>query len=348
MKKILVSPMYGMGDTLMITPALRVLKENRPNFLIECLTFQKVSYDLLMGNPFIDKLIFYPLLKKSKFESLFYIFKNLTGRYDTVINFYPSNRLDYNLFSFLTMAKERIGHRYLKSNFCQLNWLKNKTIKEDYYLHCVEENIKLLKFFGIKVDKIPPMEIYLKEEEILNANSYIKSISRKDIKIGIHTGTSSFKNHIYRRWPKEKFLEVINRFKIADFFLFGTEEEKEENNFVLKNSKHKNAYLVENKSIREVASIIKSLNLFISNDSGLMHLAAAVGSPVVAIFGPTNPNWVRPWGVKYRIIRLNLPCSPCFFYSPKPLMCHIKEKYKCIKEIESGEVLKAIQELLGL
>ncbi|MCX7821742.1 MAG: glycosyltransferase family 9 protein [Brevinematales bacterium] len=346
MKRILISPMYGMGDTLLTTPALRILKENKPDFCIECITFQKTSYDLLKENPNIDNLICYPFLKKSKIESLIYILKNITWKYDAVINFYPSNRIDYNIFSFLTQAKIRIGHTYLKSNFSQLNWLKNRTIKENYYLHCVEENIKLLEFLGIKSDKAPPMEVYLKDEEITSGKNYLQKISNRTIKIGIHTGTSSFKNHIHRRWPKEKFLEVVNSLEQFDFFLFGTKEEEEENKFIQKKSLHKNVYLIENKNIREVAAIIKQLNIFISNDSGLMHLAAAVGVPVVAIFGPTNPNWVKPWGVNHKVISLDLSCSPCFYYSPKPLKCYIKEKFKCIREIESNTVIKAILEIL--
>ncbi len=346
MKKVLISPMYGMGDTLLTTPAIRILKENRPDFHIECFTFQKTSYDLLVGNPFIDNLIFYPLLKKDRIEGLLYIFKNLMKKYDIVINFYPSNRREYNLFSFLTLAKERLGHKYLKSDFSQLNWLKTKTIKEDFYLHCVEQNIKLLKLIGIQTDNIPNMEIYLTDEEIEKGKTFLDKIHKRKIKIGIHTGSSSFKNHIHRRWPKEKFLELTNLLSDFEFLLFGTEEEREENTFILKNAKKENVNLIENKSIREIAAIIRNLNLFISNDSGLMHLATASQIPVIGIFGPTNPNWVKPFGVKHKVIRLGLPCSPCFYYSPKPLRCNIKEKYKCIKEIEVEKVKEAILELL--
>ncbi len=348
MKKVLIVPMYGMGDTLLITPAIEILKKNKLDYHITCLTFQKINYEVLKDNPDIDRLEFFPFLKKGFLASIPYIVKNIMLKFDIAINFYPSNRKAYNIFSFLTLSKERVGHKYLNYNFIELNWLKNRTIKENPSLHCVEENIKLLNFFGIDTDniEIPPLRIYLSNEEITNGINFIQKISKNKIKIGIHTGSSSFKNHKFRRLPKERFIEVVNHFKEIDFFLFGTDEEREENHFILNNSIHKNVYLVENKSIREVAAIIKNLNIFLSNDSGLMHLAAATGIPVIAIFGPTNPTWVKPWKVKHKIINLNLPCSPCFVYSPKPLICNQKEKFKCLKNIDSKMVINAINELL--
>ncbi len=210
MKKVLISPMYGMGDNLLITPALKVLKEAKPDFYITCITFQKVNYELFQNNPYIDELIFYPFLSESKIKGLAYIFKNISFKYDVCINFYPSNRLDYNVFSFLTFAKERVGHRYIKADFSQFNWLKNKTIKENSGLHCVEENIKLLNFFGIQCKEMPPMQVYLTNQEENESQSFINYNSRKKVRIGIHTGTSSFKNHKNRRWDKENFLKIVD------------------------------------------------------------------------------------------------------------------------------------------
>ncbi len=130
------------------------------------------------------------------------------------------------------------------------------------------------------------------------------------------------------------------------FFLFGTDEEKQENEFISKNAKYGNVILIQNKPIRMVASIIKQMNAFVSNDSGLMHLAAAVGIPVVAIFGPTNPVWVRPWKVKHKIVRIELPCSPCFYYSPKPLKCVAGLDFKCLKDIDVSMVKEALIQVM--
>jgi len=174
-----------------------------------------------------------------------------------------------------------------------------------------------------------------------------KNIKRyKNKLIGIHPGSSKFKNHTNRRLPKEKFLELTNTLDDFYFFIFSGEDEKDEADFIYSNSKSNNVIKVEGKSIREVASIMKYLNIFVSNDSGLMHLAATMGIPVVGIFGPTNPNWIHPWGVKYQIVQTNLECSPCFYYSPRPLECKLREKFKCLREISVEKIIATIYKLL--
>ncbi len=352
-KKILITPLFGIGDALLTTPALKILKSNYPEFHITFFTFNLATYELFKNNPNIDRLLYYPLIKKGKVTSLFYILKNFSFKFDFVINFYPSNRKDYNFFSFLSFAPKRVGHRYNNFDFKEFNWLKNFTIKENNLLHCVEENVKLLEFFDIKVPEkeIPELQIHIKEEEIEKSQSFLKASlksmnSENNINIGIHPGSSIFKNHVHRRWPGDKFVELINQLPEFNFFIFAGNEDRDVCDYIYRQCNSKNVKKISNKSIREIASLIKCMNLFVSNDSGLMHLAAAVGTPVVAIFGPTNPLWVKPWRVKHKIVKMNLKCSPCFVYSPAPLTCKIKKKYSCLNELMAEDVVNAIKELL--
>ncbi|MEZ0323490.1 MAG: glycosyltransferase family 9 protein [Hydrogenothermaceae bacterium] len=340
--KILITPLYGLGDIIMTFPAIEVLKKSRPDWQVDYFTFNKTAEKILKLNPYIDNIIYEPILDYPKLKSVYTVLKKIFKKYDITINFYPSNRKDYNIFSFLTFSKVRIGHTYLNSNFSQLNFLKNLTIKEKEDLHCIEENIKLLELLDVKTDWIPKLSIYLPEKFKDKAKSYIKHEDR--IKIGIHPGSSKFKNHSYKRWKPEKFIKVIEYFKDYDFYIFGTKEEEEVVNFIV--SKTENSIPIFNLDIIDVASVISNMNLFISNDSGIMHLANALGIPVVAIFGPTNPVWVRPWNEPYRVVRLNLNCSPCFYYSPKPLECKIEDKYKCLNDLDEKLVIDAVKELI--
>lgn len=341
--KILILPLYGIGDTLMTTPAIEILKKTLDCRVVNICMF-KSTYEILKNNPFIDELIYFPFLERGILKSLKFIFSLKNFNYS--INFYPSNRKQYNILSFLTGAKYRIGHRYFKRDFMELNFLKNKTLKENINLHNVEENIRLLEFLGIKTDESPKMRIYLDEKEIKHGRELVKALSKRTVKVGVHTGTSSFKGHTQRRWSEKNFLELINSLPDIDFFLFGTIEEKQENEFIFNNAKYNNVILIQNKPIREVVSVISHLNAFISNDSGLMHIASATGIPIVAIFGPTNPVWVRPWKVKYRVVRIELPCSPCFYYSPKSLKCGSGLDFKCLKDIHVSTVINALKSIL--
>jgi heptosyltransferase-2 len=78
-----------------------------------------------------------------------------------------------------------------------------------------------------------------------------------------------------------------------------------------------------------------------------MHVASALKLRVVAIIGPTNPNYIHPWKTEHKIVTLNLDCAPCFIYSPRPLICFRKDiKFKCIKELGVELVYKVVAEFL--
>jgi heptosyltransferase-2 len=101
--------------------------------------------------------------------------------------------------------------------------------------------------------------------------------------------------------------------------------------------------------LAESAAVMKRSNIFVTNDSSLMHIASALGLKVVAIIGPTNRFYIHPWKTEYRIVSLNLACSPCFFYSPKPLKCYRDDVlFKCIKELNVDMVYEAVKEMVNL
>jgi ADP-heptose:LPS heptosyltransferase len=347
-KSIFITPMIGMGDVLMTTPALKILKKSLPDYSITYCTLNKGIASLLKNNSDIDKIVHYDFFGAKKITELIRYIWEQTFRYSHTITFYPSNRIHYNVVSLLTGAPNRIGHQYLRMNFSQGNWLKNRTIKEIDTLHCVEENVKLLSFFNIAADmhSIPSMSITLDSSEI-QAGALLKSkFSGNKYCIGVHAGTSILKGHVARRWPMEYFAKTVLKIPDAHFLLFGTKEELEANQYILDNTPKGQVTFVADKSIREVASVIKACDAFLSNDSGLMHLAAAVGTPVISLIGPTNPSYIRPWGVKHKVLTAKAPCSPCFVYSPKSLSCSQKSKFHCLHDLHVDTVVDAIREFM--
>jgi ADP-heptose:LPS heptosyltransferase len=350
MRKIIVLPLYGIGDVLMTTPAIRNLKE-QSDVEITYLHMFKTTRDILINNPYVDNNIHFPFLEAGKLSGLRFL-KDLRNKYDVSINFYPSNRRQYNIAAFIVGSPVRIGHRYVCRDRMELNFLKNKTLKEDDNLHNVEENLRLLKFLGIQEAKPYPLEFYLTQEEVSFAQQWIQGYGIDESKlIGIHPGTSTFKNHEKKRWPDASFAKLIDRISAevhnSIFLLFGgPEEESLRNKIISMVDNQKKVIAVNSVSVRQAASLLKKCLLFIGNDAGPMHMAAAVGVPTVAIFGPTNPVWLRPWGVKHKIVSLGLPCSPCFRYSPKPFQCIAKIDYACLREISVDYAFKLCMELL--
>lgn len=349
-KRIVALPLYGIGDVLMTTPALRNIKE-RLGSRITYLHMYRNTKEILEGNPFVDENIHFPFLEAGRLAGLRFLL-GLRGKFDASINFYPSNRRDYSLAAFVIGSPVRIGHRYDIYDLRELNFLKNRTIREQAGLHNVEENLRLLEFLGIKDASASPMEIYLTDEEAEFASGWLMERGVKKARlIGIHAGTSAFKNQYRRRWPAEKFAGLISglaqRYPEAAFLIFGGPEEDELKEAVREASGvDGRVHNVRGASIRQSAALVQRCGAFVTNDSGLMHMAAAFQVPTVAIFGPTNPAWVRPWMCPHRVVKLGQDCGPCFRYSPAPLQCRDKKDFSCVSDIGVDAVLEAAVSLL--
>ena len=234
-------------------------------------------------------------------------------------------------------------------NSQNLGWLNNVTVQENDKTHNAQTNIKLIeKFLNKKFDYEPEMQIDLSSDDKTYADSFLKEnkISDKDFVIGFHPGCATLKNHVKRRWGPEKFAELGKKLikdKNAKVFLFGGPEEEELKSSIYKMIDSENTCAIKTDKFLQSIAIMKRCTVFVTNDSALMHVASALGLKVVAIIGPTNPNYIHPWKTEHKIVSLNLECAPCFFYTPKPLTCSRTDvQFKCIKELDVEMVYKYI------
>lgn len=351
--KILVNALSGIGDALMFTPALSILKKELPDSQIDVLVMFKGVKDLYESLGEVDNVYHHDMLNSSKFSNLNYIYNLRKNRYDISINVYPSNRKEYNIVNLLIGAPKRAAVKYNRKDRLNLGFLNNYRIEENDNLHCVEENIKQIEnLLNIKVEDIPKLNFPLPEEDQDFAVEYSQKmgISNNDFVVGIHAGCSVLKNHINRRWSPDKFAELtsvlINK-KNAKVLLFGGPDENELKSEIVAQVNSSQLINVETKNLRQTAAVIKRSDLFVTNDSGLMHIAAALERKIIPVIGPTNGNYIHPWKTEYKTASLHLDCSPCFYYSPKPLTCSRKDvQFKCLKELSVEKVLNTIEEII--
>ena len=196
------------------------------------------------------------------------------------------------------------------------------------------------------------MQFPIDRKDIEFAADYLASngINKNELVIGFHAGCSALKNQDKRRWEPEKFTELgklfIEKFN-ARILLFGGPEEEELKSGIIAGINSPYAISVNSSSINKSAAVMMRCNIFITNDSSLMHIAAALRLDIVAIIGPTNRNYISPWQTNHKIVSLNLDCSPCFHYSPKPLNCSRTDiKFKCIKELSVNLVFEKAKEFI--
>jgi len=350
--KILILALAGIGDALMFTPALKLLRKEMPEAQIDILVMLRGAKEIYETNQDVNEVIHFDFIKEGYVKSIRFLF-SIRKKYDVTFSVYPTNRKEYNLVHFFIGARKRFAVKYLRMNFSNLGWLNTHTIPEDDTLHNVQENIKLIeKFLNKKLKDEPSLQIHLKGDDIIYANKFLleNSIDEKELVIGFHPGCATLKNHIKRRWEPEKFAELGRRLTQnhpAKIFIFGGADEDELKENVLKQINSENVFAIKTPDLLKSAAIMKRCNVFVTNDSSLMHISASLGLKVIAIIGPTNTNYIRPWKTEHSIVSLNLDCAPCFYYSPKPLTCSRTDiKFKCIREIDVEKVYQSTKEYI--
>lgn len=349
--KILINALSGNGDALMFSPALRVLKEKILDCKIDMLVMFKSVKEMYEKNPFLNEIHFINFLKQSKLKSLADVRRLKNNNYDYSVNVYPANRLEYNLVNAFLGAKKKIAHHYIHSGFSRAEFFNDILIDEVKDRHNVLQNLDLLKpiVTDVKDEEAGRMEIFISDEGMIKADLWITENNMKDkFLIGFHPGSSILKNHIHKRWDKNKYAELGNRLVKeydARILLFGNEFELNEEVKSLMNNK---AIISSTHNYMDSIARMKYCKLFISNDTAFMHSAAALQIPTVAIFAYTNYKELYPWKVDHITVRKELECSPCFYNSPEPVDCIWKgvDEYKCIKTISVDEVFNACKKLL--
>lgn len=349
--RILINALSGIGDAVMFSPALAVLKKHMPNSQIDMLVMFEQVGKIYKLNRNVNRIYFIDFLHQSKFKSLLEIYRIRRNHYDVSIDVYPSNRKEYNLLNFMLGAKRRIATKYL--NFSRSNWdYLNTQLKEEIKdRHNVLENFDLVKLLAPEAEEneLSDIEIDISIEDEVFATDYMIDKQIMDsFLVGFHAGSATFKRHINKRWAADKYINLAEklheRYK-AHILLFGTE--KDVNDYIYENIKDISS-IPKDKNIMQSIALMEKCKLFVTNDTALMHISAGLKIPSVAIFGYTNYKELYPWHNKHIIVRKDLKCSPCFFNSPRPVQCIFtgKEEFKCIKTIELDEVMDAAEKLI--
>lgn len=308
----------AIGDTLMFTPVIEVLHKVYPEAQIDALVFFGGSGAVLEKNEAISEIFVVPFLNQSKWQSLKSIRRMRGQRYDVSLLAIPDYRKEYHILSWLLGAKKRLAHIYKSGYYKEMAFLETDLERMDYSAHNIENNLNLLNLLGIDwrkfvdLDKVrytlnlkdewkKEAEDYLNKFEILNSkpetNSKSQILNHKPkFKIGIHPGSTISPAALMRRWMPDRFAKVADQLVIkehAQVFIFAGPEEKDVAYQIKGLMKHE-AIIVDNLKLGPVMALMQKLDLFISNDSGLGHLAAGVGTPLVAIWGSTNPKYSGP------------------------------------------------------
>ncbi len=329
--KILVIVPGRVGDICLQSPSLVTLCEYFENSYITILVRNEGLSSLIARIVKVD-VLFYP----SGFLSLGRLLWSLRKRqFDLVIDMHYT--LGSALLSYLTGAKSRIG----LNTQCR-GFLFTQPVPDIRTKHELERALDIISALGIDTTGAkhrfcgivhPHQMDELRINALLTDYNYAPNYPLIVINPGSRQGCL---------WPIEKFANVAAKYEDKfGIIIIGGQEDVKIAASLEEKCPFKVANLCGKTTIPELAALLKRCVLLLTTDSGPMHLAVAVGRPVVAIFGPTDPQRWAPWGTANIIIRRkDMGCMPC-----APYLCR---EMKCLSEISAEEVREALDSILGL
>lgn len=338
-KKILIRVTNWIGDAVLTTPAIATISQTFPEAQITVLAKPAVA-ELFLENPFIHEIMIYQDHRRHRgiFGKLRLILDLREKHFDLAILL--QNAFEAALLAFMAGIPQRLG--YARDRRA---WLLTHPVplgKEAREKHQLTYYLDLLEPLGVTVSDRKLVLVVTSDEERAAWDRLKQDhMQRSDLIMGINPGSTY---GTAKRWVPERFAELADRLMTeqgAKVLIFGGREEAGLAKEIYDRMKQKPILFTGQTSIRELMALIKQCRLFITNDTGPMHIANALGVPVVAIFGSTNPKTTSPAQPGYRLVRKGVSCSPCLLRT-----CPID--HRCMDWITVDEVYWAAKQELAI
>ncbi|MEN3038466.1 MAG: lipopolysaccharide heptosyltransferase II [Candidatus Kryptonium sp.] len=335
-QKILIIRLSSIGDIVLATPLIRVLRNKFPTAQIDFIV-KKEFAQILKYNPNITNLIEFDTA--NGFKELLKVRRRISKeRYDLIVDIHNNLRSIF-LRTFagaqVVRVNKRIFKRFLLVKF-KINLYKNA-------IHVVERYIETLSNFSIKNDN-QGLNVFVPEYMIEAVKNKI-NFSADDLYIAIAPSAK----HETKRWLPERFAQLgdklIEKFN-AKIILLGSEEDKPRCETVKRLMQNQPINLCGQTSLLESAAVLSLCKLLITNDSGLMHIGSAMKTKIVAIFGSTVKEFgFFPYGTESIVVEKNIPCRPCTHIGREKCP---KGHFKCMNDIQVEDVFNACANLLRI
>ena len=331
MERILLIRFGSLGDVVLTTPAIRAARKAFPDSHIAMVVGNR-SADIVSANPHLDEIIIFHRQAK-KLSELRRVAALLRER-DFSVSIDMQRKFHSSLLAYMGKVNQRIGYHHPGGFLCTIR------IPDNENKHSVDRNLDLLKPLGV-VDADREPEMFLSREDRDYADSVFeeRGLSSKSPVVGMFPGAGWRP----RCWSAERFAAIgdlaVEQYE-AGVVVFGGPDEADILDTVAQNMKSPVVLMKDRVTLRQLGAMIEKCDLFLSNDTGPMHISVAVKTPTIALFGPGNHIKFQPIGEKHALIRHDVPCSPCKQFTNK-----CKDNI-CMKLITVDEVWETIHERL--
>jgi heptosyltransferase-3 len=334
MRNVLIIKLRYIGDVLLATPTVRAIKTARPDVRVTMM-LNRGTEDVLSGNPDIDEIV---VLDKGSLVAQWRLIAGLRRRrFDTVIDLTDGDRSAF--LSWISGAPVRIGfndeHRWRGRYYTQV------VQPVPGVRHRIDRDLEALKPISIQAGSKEP-QLWLTPEEANSADQLLDQlgVQRSQPIVVLQPGA----RYWFKAWPPDRFAELADRLMSqygCQVLLGGSDQDIDLAQQIRQVAKSKPIIMAGRTTIKQFAVIAKKSALFVGSDSGAMHIAAAVGTPMVALFGHSNPDEWGPRGGAVEVIYKGLDCRICFHPT-----C-LRGEQNCMRQISVEEVFAAVSRLIG-
>lgn len=321
-KKILFIRLSSLGDLILTLPTLKAIKERYPSARVTWLV-QEALKDVLTGNPYLDEIIPIDLISvtdkyattRTWVQGASRFLRNLakarqafrSRRFDVVLEF--QGLFKSGIFALLNPGARRYGFR----NARELShlFLSHPIFVRDKSRHAVDNYLQFAGYFGCRTDEVAfPIYIPPPDDRYIEQVLYEQGIKPDDLIVFV-SATARWQSKF---WEAGAFAhlcdELVRRYR-AKVIFSGLPTEAGYLEGIKGMMREKALVLAGKTNIKQFFALLRRSRLYVGVDSGSMHAAVAMGIPVVALFGPSNPRWIGPYGQPQGIVKLDLPCAPC-------------------------------------
>lgn len=334
--RILVWKMSALGDVVLSTPSLRAIRRRFPQAHL-AMVVGSAAYEVIARCPYLTDIILYdPHGKDRGVRRLRAFIKRLRAeRFDYSIDLQNSRAT--HAIAWWAGIPVRLGYRR------KFGWLLNQAVRlPRVVLTPLAHQQYLLERGGIVMDD-QRLELWPSPLDEQRAEALLKAAPEGGVPatlIGVHPGGSG--RWKTKRWPLERWAQLCGALarQQMQVVVFGGPEERALGERLASLAAPAPRVLIGQTSLMELACLIRRCRVFVAHDSSSLHLAAAVGTPTVALFGPTDPRRHLPPAFNGRVIKKDVFCSPCYATRCRTIT------HACMNRVDVKEVLDAVLTLL--
>lgn len=340
-RRILLIKPSSLGDIVHALPAVSALRTRFPCAHITWLVKRQWA-EILEGNPDVDEVLAVDFRVR---DWLSIIARLRRSKFDLAVDL--QGLIRSGLLGFLSGAPERVGFAAGREGspffYTQRVRLASQEPKNWrlFPMHAVERNLMVAAHLGADIRSVRfPLPAFSDDEK--QVDSWLQGAGiREDEKL---VAIAPVDRLGVRSWPLDRFVAVaaaLSRNPCVRIVLIGTSGQRWVAEQFLRPVGSQLVDLVGETRVRQLSVLFRRMHLVISNDSAPMHIAAAVGTPVLGLFGPSNSNRARPLGEQHAVLRTELPCSPCGLS-----ICKNRNHLECLTSIEVDDVVRKAEDML--